>query len=154
MAIDWPHRAGENDPTMPTVQMAFACEGVAQDPFGKMTFQNVVDQLSAPNFPATTQQIFLVFGLMAKVPGIRSGCSWEIRSPENERIIGNNLADVAFTPDKMGARFVVGVQGLTWPRPGTYVVRLLAREDVLASFQITLTQIQPGTMLTQRGPDQ
>lgn len=130
----------------PAIQMAFACENISTDPYGRITFVNLVDQLQAPAFPTVTPQLFLVFSFIAQLPGFLVRARIVIEDDGQNRVAESILKDMAFTADVPIARAVVGLQGLQWPHAGRYVVKFLANGDrVIATFPLTLAVAQlPG----------
>lgn len=130
-----------------TVQMAFACDDFSTDPFQRVTFHNIAEQLNSPVFPATTGMLFAVFGFQRTMPGFLMQCRVDILPPEGEPIAAQALKDIAFRPDQMSQRAVVGFGGVTWPKPGTYTVRFTSRGNTIAAFTIRLTQIAPPQMM-------
>jgi len=125
-----------------TVQMAFACDNFSTDPFGRVTFHNIAEQLTSPVFPVTTGMLFVVFGFQRSLPGFLMQCRVEILPEQGEPIAAQAIADIAFRPDQMSQRAVVGFGGVTWPGPGVYTVRFTSRGRTLAAFTIRLTQAQ------------
>jgi hypothetical protein len=126
-----------------TVQMAFACDNFSTDPFQRVTFHNVVEQLNSPVFPATTGLLFVVFGFQRSVPGFLMQCRVEIVPPQGDPIAMQALQDMAFRPDQMSQRAIVAFQGVTWPAPGDYTVRFTARGQTIASFGVRIALVQP-----------
>lgn len=134
----------EHDITLPKIQMAFACEGVSNDMFQRVSFNNVIDQLNAVSFPVTTPQLFVVFGFEASIPGILSDVNVIIESPSGgDPVIKARLNDVPLTPDRPYARLVSGFGGIVWPAPGRYPVKLTCGKRVLASFTLDVTKADP-----------
>jgi hypothetical protein len=125
------------------VQMAFACENFSTDPMQRVTFHNIVEQLNAPQFPIQTGLLYVVFGFQRSLPGFLVQCKVEIVPPTGEPIASQSLQDLAFRPDQMGQRAIVGFQGTVWPMPGQYTVRFASRDKTVASFVLTVAQVQP-----------
>jgi hypothetical protein len=126
-----------------TVQMAFACDGFSTDPFQRVTFHNIAERINSPVFPAATGMLFVVFGFQRSVPGFLMQCRVEILPPQGEPIAAQAIADMAFRPDQMSQRAVVGFGGVTWPQSGAYTVRFTSRGKTIASFTIELVEVQP-----------
>jgi hypothetical protein len=131
-----------------SVQMAFACENFSTDPLQRVTFHNIIEQLNSPVFPIATPFIYVVFGFQRTVPGFLVQCKLEVVPPEGDPIVAQSLQDMAFRPDQMTQRAIVGFQGLVWPNPGEYNVRFSSRGQTIASFYVRAVQVQsqpPGT---------
>lgn len=126
-----------------TVQMAFACENFSTDPFGRVTFHSISEQINSPVFPMTTGMLFVVFGFHRAMPGFLMQCRIEILPEAGEPIAAQAIADIAFRPDQMTQRAVVGFGGITWPKPGTYTVRFTSRGRTLCAFSMNLVQVKP-----------
>jgi len=135
-----------------TVQMAFACDNFSTDPFGRVTFHNVTEQLTSPVFPATTGMLFVVFGFQRTMPGFLMQCRVEILPEQGEPIAAQAIADIAFRPDQVSQRAIVGFGGVRWPKPGTYTVRFTSRGNTLAAFTVALVQVQPPSPGQQQPP--
>ena len=125
------------------VQMAFACENFSTDPMQRVTFHNIIEQLNAPQFPIQTGLVYVVFGFQRNVPGFLVQCNVEIVPPTGDPVASQTLQDLAFRPDQMGQRAIVGFQGTVWPTPGQYTVRFTSRAQTIASFVLSLVQVQP-----------
>jgi hypothetical protein len=126
-----------------TVQMAFACDDFSTDPFQRITFHNVAEQLNSTVFPANTPMLFAVFGFQRSMPGFLMQCRVEIVPSEGEPIAAQTLQDMAFRPDQMTQRAIVGFGGVNWPKPGTYTIRFTSRGMTIAAFTIRLNHIPP-----------
>jgi len=116
--------------------MAFACENVASDPGGgPVSFQNVMDGIASPDFPAPTGRWFAIFCFFSQVEMTISNCRVSIENQRGEIIAQKTLKDMTFTPTHQIARNAVAFQGFAWPYPGHYLIKFVAnRDDVLASF--------------------
>ena len=125
------------------VQMAFACENFSTDPMQRVTFHNVIEVMNAPAFPIQTSLIYVVFGFQRNVPGFLIQCKIEIIPPAGEPVASQSLQDLAFRPDQMVQRAIVGFQGTVWPIPGQYTVRFTSRGQSIASFFLPVVQVQP-----------
>ncbi len=86
--------------------------------------------------------LFVVFGFQRAVPGFLMQCRVEILPSQGDPIAAQAIADMAFRPDQMSQRAVVGFGGLTWPNPGPYTVRFTSRTKTIASFTIELAIVQ------------
>ncbi len=137
-----------------TVQMAFACDDFSTDPFQRVTFHNVAERINSPIFPATTGMVFVVFGFQRSMPGFLMQCRVEILPSQGEPIATQAIADMAFRPDQMSQRAVVGFGGITWPNPGPYMVRFTSRGKTIASFTLELAAMQPPPPSAQFPPPQ
>jgi hypothetical protein len=129
--------------------MAFACDDFSTDPFQRVTFHNIAEQLNAPVFPATTGMLFIVFGFQRSMPGFLMQCRVEILPEQGDPIAAQALADIAFRPDQMAHRAVVGFAGVTWPKAGNYTVRFVSRGQTVASFTLRVAQMVPPTSQMQ-----
>jgi len=126
-----------------TVQMAFACENISTDPVGRLSFQNVIDQLNATQFPAGTPSFFAVFGFISTTAQHLVQCRVEVMPQRGSQpIAAQQLQDIPFTPDRPGHRSICGFPGIAWPEPGEYVVRFTTRGQTIASFPIRVVQVQ------------
>jgi hypothetical protein len=125
------------------VKMAFACEDVSTDPFGRMSFHILVEQINSIVFPAQTPILFVVFSFVRKLPGFLMNCAVDIVPPSGDPVASQKVQDVAFRPDQLGQRVVVAFTGLSWPRAADYTVRFMTREQCVSSFALRLTQIAP-----------
>lgn len=123
--------------------MAFACENVSTDPFQRITLHNIMDQLNSSEFPTTTPMLFAVFGFQRVIPGFLVQCRVEVVPEAGDPIAAQTLQDMAFRPDQMTQRAVVGFQGVIWPKAGEYTVRFTSRGVKIASFLLRVVQIQP-----------
>ncbi len=128
-----------------SVQMAFACENFSTDPMQRVTFHNIIEVMNAPQFPIQTSLLYVVFGFQRNVPGFLIQCKVEIVPPTGEPIASQVLQDLAFRPDQMVQRAIVGFQGTVWPGPGQYTVRFTSRGQSIASFVLPLVQVRPPT---------
>jgi hypothetical protein len=126
-----------------SVQMAFACENFSTDPLQRVTFHNIIEQLNSPVFPTATPFIYVVFGFQRTVPGFLVQCKVEVLPPQGDPIVAQTLQDMAFRPDQMTQRAIMGFQGLVWPLPGEYTVRFSSRGQTIASFFVRAVQVQP-----------
>lgn len=124
------------------VTMAFACENFTTDPMGRISFNNIIDALTAATFPASTQSFFTVFGLSRKTPGFLLQCKVEVLPPTGTPLVAQVLQDLSFTSDKPGNRVVSGFPGITWPSPGEFTVKFTSRNNAIASFPIRVLQAQ------------
>lgn len=128
-----------------SVQMAFACENFSTDPLQRITFHNVVEQFNAPTFPTTTAFLYCVFAFQRTVPGFLVQCKLELLPPSGQPMISQLLQDMAFRPDQMTQKAIIGYQGIMWPGPGEYTFRFSSRGITVASFLLRLVQVQqPG----------
>lgn len=127
------------------VQMAFACDDFSTDPFQRVTFHNIAERINSPIFPATTGMLFVVFGFQRSMPGFLMQCRVEILPAHGEPIATQAIADMAFRPDQMSQRAIVGFGGVTWPNPGLYTVRFTSRAKTISSFTLELAAVQPPT---------
>ncbi len=115
--------------------MAFACEEVANESGGPVTFKHVMDGIVAADFPAPTGRWFAIFSFFNDEPQRISNCRVIIEHEKGELVAQKTIRDVAFTPENPISRNVVSFQGLAWPFPGGYLVKLIGnRDDVLACF--------------------
>jgi hypothetical protein len=136
----------------PSVQMAFACENVTSDPGGPVSFQNVMDGIAAPDFPATTGRWFAIFCFFSAVEQTVANCRVEVADDGGEVIAQTRLKDLNFTGASPTSRNVVAFQGLTWPYPGRYFIKFIAnRDDVLAAFPM-LVQLAPSPAEDEQPP--
>ncbi len=126
-----------------SIQMAFACENISTDPQGRMSFQNVIDGLTALNFPAATSSFCAVFGFIRSTPGFLMQCRVEVLPPVGDPIISQAIQDMAFRPDQGAQRAIVQMPGITWPTPGTYTVRFTSRGETICQFPVRLDQATP-----------
>jgi hypothetical protein len=123
----------------PNVLMAFACENVSSEPQAPVSFQNVMEGVTAPDFPAPTGRWLAVFCFFSPVPGTVSNCRVTIEHERGELIAQRQLRDLRFSAGSDVSRTVVAFQGVAWPYPGRYFVKLLAGTDsVLAFFPLTV----------------
>ena len=123
------------DVLRPSILMAFACESVTSDPGGRVSFQNVMDGITAADFPVTTGRWCAIFCFFSQVEQTVANCRVVVADKSGEVIAQTRLKDLTFTADIQTSRTVVGFQGLTWPYPGRYFIKFIAnRDDVLASF--------------------
>jgi hypothetical protein len=124
--------------------MAFACENVTSDPGGPVSFQNIMDGITAVDFPATTGRWFAVFCFFSEVEKTVANCRVVIADESGEFIAQTALKDLTFTAESQISRNVVGFQGLAWPYPGRYLIKFIAnRDDVLASFPMLVQHAPP-----------
>ena len=128
--------AGESSNVVrPTVQMAFACENVSSEGGGPVSFQNVMDGIGAVDFPAPSGRWCAIFCFYSDVAGTIGNARVVITADGGDVIAQTAVKDMSFTRDNPVSRNVVRFQGLSWPYPGRYLVRFIARkDDVLASF--------------------
>jgi hypothetical protein len=126
-----------------SVQMAFACENFSTDPLQRVTFHNIIEQLNSQVFPTATPFIYVVFGFQRTVPGFLVQCKVEVLPPQGDPIVAQALQDMAFRPDQMTQRAIMGFQGLVWPHPGEYTVRFSSRGLTIASFVVRAVQVHP-----------
>ena len=101
--------------------MAFACENVASDPGGPVSFQNIMDGIAAVEFPAPTGRWFAIFCFISDVAQTITNCRVVVAPERGEAIAQTALKDLTFTADSQISRNVVAFQGLTWPYPGRYL---------------------------------
>lgn len=117
--------------------MAFACEDVASESGGPVTFKNVMDGIVAADFPAPSDRWFAIFCFFSEEPQDATNCRILIEDEKGELIAQKAIRDLAFTPQQPISRNVVRFQGLTWPYPGGYLVKFVAnRDEVLAYFPL------------------
>ncbi len=115
--------------------MAFACENVARDPAGPVSFQNVMDGIGAEDFPAASGRWFAIFCFYSQVEQIIANCRVVVADERGEVIAQTALKDMTFSANDPISRNVVSFHGLAWPYPGRYFITFMAnRDDVLASF--------------------
>lgn len=127
------------------VQMAFACEDVASESGGPVTFKNVMDGVMASDFPAPTGRWFAIFCFFGEGSEHIENCRVAIEHESGECVAQKDLRDLDLTPDRPISRNVVSFQGLMWPYPGGYLVKFMARaDDVLAYFPIWVQHAPPG----------
>lgn len=127
------------------VQMAFACENISTDPAGRLSFQNVIDQLNAVTFPAATPSFFAIFSFMRSTPGFLMQCRVEIVPPVGDPIVSQALQEMAFHSDSLIARAICGLPGIMWPTPGEYIIRFTSMGSPIVAFPLKVNQIQlPG----------
>jgi len=129
------------DPTLPRVQMAFACEGISTDTFQRVSFNAVIEDLAAPHFPTQTVQFFAIFGFEANIPHIFSRVKVIVEGPGGSKIGEQPLPDIAFTSDRYKARLICGFPGITWPAPGRYTIKLTTGDRTFASFSVNVHQV-------------
>jgi hypothetical protein len=121
--------------------MAFACENVARDPGGPVSFQNVMDGIGADDFPAPSGRWFAIFCFYSEIATSIANCRVVVSDEGGDVIAQTVLKDMTFTADNPVSRNVVGFQGLSWPFPGRYLIKFIAnRDDVLASFPMWVQQ--------------
>jgi hypothetical protein len=125
------------------VQMAFACENVSTDPMQRVSFHTVVEQLHSPAFPVATPLLYMVFAFQRRMPGFLVQCAIEVIPPQGDPIAAQAIADLAFRPDQMTQRAIVGFQGILWPSDGEYVVRFTSRGTPIASFVLRVVKTPP-----------
>lgn len=125
-----------------SVTMAFACENFSQDPQQRLYFHTVVDQLNALTFPIVTPSLIVVFSFQRSLPGFLMQCVVDIVPNNGDPVASQPLNDVVFKPDQPNSRQIVILAGITWPRPGNYVVRFRSRGKTLASFVLPVVQVQ------------
>jgi hypothetical protein len=115
--------------------MAFACEEVKREQGGPVSFQNIMDGIAAPDFPAPTGRWFAIFCFFSHVEQTIPNCRVVIADERGEIIAQQALKDLRFTPDNPISRNVVSFHGFAWPYPGGYFIKFIAnRDDVLAFF--------------------
>ncbi len=125
--------------------MAFACENVKREPGSPVSFENVMDGILAPDFPAPTGRWFAIFCFFSQVHTTFANCRVLVEDARGEPIAQTALKDMAFTADSQISRNIVGFQGLTWPYPGQYFIKFIAdRDDVLASFPMLVQHQDAG----------
>jgi len=123
----------------PTVLMAFACENVSTDFAGRVSFQNLIDALLTPSFPATTPQMFVIFSFWSQLASFLNKPTVVIEDENQARIAEVSFKDMAFTPDSPVARAMAALQGVQWPHAGPYVVKFIANGgQYQAAFPITV----------------
>ena len=138
--MEKPDRSGSSS-ARPSVQMAFACENVASDPGGPVSFQNIMDGIAAVEFPAPTGRWFAIFCFISDVAQTITNCRVVVAPERGEAIAQTAVKDLTFTADNQISRNVVAFQGLTWPYPGRYLIRFIAnRDDALAWFPMQVFQ--------------
>jgi hypothetical protein len=125
------------------IQMAFACENISTDPLHRVTFHNLVEQLNAPQFPVQTPMLYAVFGFQRTVPGFLLQNRVEITPPVGDSVAAQSLGDLAFRPDQINQRAILGFQGIVWPEAGEYTVRFTSRGATIASFVLRLALVAP-----------
>ncbi len=127
---------------MPNVQMAFACESVTGDQGGPVSFQNIMDGIGAPDFPALTGRWLAVFSFSIQADLTLQNCRVIVAHEDGEVIAQTRLKDLTFSPNSPVSRSVVAFQGVAWPHPGRYVITFIAnRTDVLASFPMVVQHV-------------
>jgi hypothetical protein len=128
-----------------TVTMAVACENISQDPQQRLYLHTIMDQLNALAFPVTTPSFFVVFSFQRKLPGFLMQCVVDIVPESGDPVASQPLSDIVFRPDQPNSRQIIGLAGVTWPKPGNYIVRFRSRGNTIASFILPVVQIQlPG----------
>jgi hypothetical protein len=123
--------------------MAFACESVSQDVAQRFSFVNIVDALNAPMFPTVTPQLFIVFGFIGQLASFIVKPRVAIEDDKGIKVAEIALKDIPITTDAPIARVVLGLQGIQWPHPGTYLAKFYSGPNVLGSFPIVLQTAQP-----------
>ncbi len=119
----------------PTVQMAFACENVAREPGGPVSFQNVLDGIAADDFPTESGRWFAVFCFYSASEQTIPNCRVVVSDDRGDVIAQTALKDMTFRSDDPISRNVISFAGLSWPYPGRYQIRFIAgKDDLLASF--------------------
>lgn len=117
--------------------MAFACEEVASESGGAVTFKNVMDGVVAEDFPAPTSRWFAIFCFFSVEQQRIANCRVLVEHQSGELVAQRSIRDLAFTPESPVSRNVVSFQGLSWPYPGGYLVKFVAqKDDVLAYFPL------------------
>lgn len=124
-----------------SVQLAFACENISTDPMHRVTFHNLIEQLNAPSFPVQTPMLYMVFGFQRMLPGFLLQNRVEILPATGEPVASQALADLAFRPDQMNQRAIMGFSGIVWPAAGEYTVRFTSRGATIASFVLRLAHV-------------
>ena len=128
----------------PNVQMAFACENVTNEAGGPVSFQNIMDGIGAPEFPATTGRWFAVFCFFGQVEQTITNCRVVVAHENGEIVAQTALKDMTFAQGRQISRNVIAFAGLAWPHPGLYFITFIAnRADVLASFPMVVQQTAP-----------
>ncbi|MBV8354274.1 MAG: hypothetical protein JO101_03070 [Candidatus Eremiobacteraeota bacterium] len=126
----------------PHVLMAFACESVGADPKAPFSFENVVDGIGAPDFPAPTGRWFAVFCFFSDVTRTIENCRVVVQDPGGQIVGHLAVKDLRFTTDNPTSRNVVGMQGFAWPYPGRFLIKFVAGEsDELALFPILVQHV-------------
>lgn len=128
--------------------MAFACENVSSEAGGPVSFQNVMDGITAGDFPAPSGRWCAIFCFFSDVAGTVGNCRVVIADEGEDVIAQTAVKDMAFTSRDPMSRNVVRFQGLAWPYPGRYLVKFIAgKNDVLASFPMWVQHMpdQPST---------
>jgi hypothetical protein len=124
--------------------MAFACENVSSESGGPVSFQNVMDGIAAPDFPAPTGRWFAIFCFFSQVEQTVKNCRIIVTDERGEVIAQTALKDMSFTAKNQITRSAVAFHGFAWPYPGRYLIAFMAnRDDVLASFPMWV-QHAPG----------
>ena len=124
--------------------MAFACESVAAEPGAPISFNNILDGVEAPDFPAPTGRWFAIFCFFTKEEGAITNCRVTVTHESGEMIAQTRVKDLIFTEVRPISRNIVNFQGLMWPYPGWYTVKFVAeRERELASFPMLVQQGTP-----------
>ncbi len=122
--------------------MAFACENVARNAGGPVSFQNVMDGIAADDFPAATGRWFAIFCFYSPVEKSVGNCRVVVADERGEVIAQTALKDMTFSANDPISRNVVSFQGLAWPHPGRYLITFIAnRDDVLASFPMWVQHV-------------
>lgn len=115
--------------------MAFACENVAAEPGAPISFQNVLDGIEAPDFPAPTARWFAIFCFYSSQEGTIPNCRVVISHESGEAVAQTAVKDLRFTASSPISRNMVAFGGLAWPYPGWYYVKFIAeRDSLLAVF--------------------
>jgi hypothetical protein len=109
----------------------------------RVTFHNVVEQLNAPQFPVQTPMLYTIFGFQRTVPGFLLQNRVEIVPPIGPPLAAQSLADLAFRPDQLTQRAILGFAGIIWPQAGEYTVRFTSRGSTIASFILRLSLVPP-----------
>jgi hypothetical protein len=125
--------------------MAFACENVASEAGGPVSFQNIMDGIASAEFPAPTGRWFAIFCFISDIAQTIANCRVVVAPERGEAIAQTAVKDLVFTADSRISRNVVAFQGLTWPYPGRYLIQFIAnRDDVLAWFPMQVFQAPEG----------
>jgi hypothetical protein len=127
----------------PSVLMAFACESVTHEPNAPVSFQNIMEGVTAADFPAPTARWCAVFCFFSPVPLTMANCRVLIEHERGELIAQRQLRDLRFTAENDISRNVVSFQGIAWPYPGRYFVKFVGGQDtVLAFFPLVVQHVE------------
>lgn len=128
--------------------MAFACANISQDLQQRLFIHEIIDQLNAVAFPVLTPSLYVIFSFQRNLPGFLLDCVVDVVPESGDPVASQTLQDVVFRPAQPNNRQIIGFSGITWPKPGNYVVRFRSRGNTIASFVLPLILVQPPTAVT------